>query len=108
MTMPVRALKALQGTNPSNKLTAFPQLLPPPGLPGQILAHSPTKAAGRTVCHNCPWDRSLLHQQAAQQRQSYSQLSKTLGRHSQKSSQSQAAQALNMPPLPLPSGRGAT
>lgn len=106
MTMPASALKALQWTNPSNMLTAFPQLPPPPGLPGQ--AHSPTKGAGRTVRHNCPWDCSPLHQQAAQRRRSYNQLDKTLIRRFQKSRRSQAAQALNMLPLPLPLGLGVT
>ena len=92
----------------SKKLTAYLQLPPPTGLPGQVLANSPAKAAGRTVGLKRPWEHNLLYHQAAQQRLSYSHVSKSLGRPSQKSSQSQAAQAPNMLPLPLHSGPGVT
>lgn len=65
-----------------NQLTPFPQLSPQSGLPGQVLAHSPTIAAGRAVRHEHPGDHSLLHHLTVLQHQSCSWIGMSLRHHS--------------------------
>lgn len=67
--------EALHGVN---QLTPLFQQSPPTGLPGQLPAHSPTIAAGKTVGHKCRGEHSLLHHLTALQHQSWSLPGKNL------------------------------
>ena len=90
-----------------NQLTPYLQDSPPTGLPGQVPAHSPTITAGKTVRHKRHGEHSLLRHLTAPQHQSWSLLGKNFSHRSLRSSQNQAARALSMSPLRLPSDLGA-